>query len=85
MCIHGDTACECLGAGVSSLPGNASSSEDEPMEEEESMSFTRWGEPTGAERCDFEVRANLKYIRQFVQISTARNILVIKIAEWHTR
>ena len=55
------------------------------MEEEESMSFTRWGEPTGAERCDFEVRANLKYTRQYVQISTVRNILVIKIAEWHTR
>ena len=51
--------CDCLGGG-SSLTGNASSSEDGPMEGEESTSSTGWGEPTGAERnCDFEIRANL--------------------------
>ena len=50
---------DCLGGG-SSLTGNASSSEDGPMEGEESTSSTGWGEPTGAERnCDFEIRANL--------------------------
>ena len=53
MCCHDDAACDCLGAGVSSLLCNTSSSEDGPGEEEESMSSTERGDPTGATRCDF--------------------------------